>query len=467
MIFSRELINKNIKYHDFCAITKSNPLEFEYRSYDYSELSSLVDAYKNLFLSKGAKLGDSVVIGTESRIEQTALVLACSELGIAIAIVDVDIVEDPRGPLPIGIKQPQQVQVKSTQELIKEPYRRMLPIEFFVVKNKECTAKFEVFKDTCNITVVLDDEELDYTPNDTIIAKGDTVFLRCTNKVKVIDHTHEFICSLVQRNSSMFYGKMCMLSNLNHGSSPAVYFLPGLVAENVTDIYNFRKVLMLPSNLLIEYLKQKSMDHFLVPYTAWIDEFFKTNNADIDNCILYTLGVIRQEWVNKFKNKVKDIVSIFGSRESSGPTMLNKASDINFAENRYTVYDNFYNLRLNDNSELEITMPIYNTTIYTNDNFIVKDNTYTFQGSKNNLYRVNDCIVDVKLYQDFIDKVMNGKIIVDNIKDSIYLVIYDNTINNDILNDLNNFMLKTSNGRHKINKYVTEDEIKIYFRNKL
>lgn len=474
MIFSRELLNKNIRYHDFCVVKGSKPLDFQYKSYDYFYLSSLVNAYKNLFLSKGAKSGNSVVIGTQSRIEQIALVLACSELGIAIAIADVDIVEDPRGPLPIGVKQLEPIQAKTTQELIKEPYRKMLPIDFFVVKNKECTAKFDVFKETCTNTIILDDENLDYTANNIIASTDKTVFLRCASGTKIIDHTHDFICALVQRNADMFYGKMCMLSNLNHGSSPAVYFLPGLIAVEVTDFYNFREVLMVPPKLFMFYLKQYSLDHFLVPYTAWIDEFFKTDDANIDTCILYTLGIIRKDWVDKFKNKVKDIISIFGTRESSGPTMLNKASDIDFTENRYTVYDNFYNLHLNKNSELQIAMPIYNTTIATNDIFIVNNNSYTFQGSKNNLYRINDSVVNLELYQTFIDKVMNAKLVIDNVKDNIYLAVYDASIDNSILNELNELMLKTSDGRHRVNKHdcsidvsISDDQIKHYFRNRL
>lgn len=504
MILTRDTVNKNIKYHDFYPLKDNAPEpNFHVKDYSFSYMSSLVDAYKNCLLSKGAVVGQSVVIGIQSRVEQIAAVLACSELGIIITIADIDVVEDPRGPVPIG---PKPARNKSKQNLIPvekdniiigfitNAFKKMLPIDFFLVKNTECTAKLEIFRHTCVKTILLDDEILDYTPNNTILAKNDSVFLRCAagsiddiSAVKIIDHTQEFMCSLIKRNSSMFYGKMCIMSNLNHGSSPAVFFLPSLVSSEVTDFYNFRDIVTIPSVMFAKYLKPLDIDHLLVPYTQWIDDFFSDDNdrtrPALDNCTLYTLSIIRKEWLHELGKTVKDIVSIFGNREASGPTMLNKASDTDFAENKYTVYDDFYDFRFTDKNELEIVMPIYGNIVSTKDIFTVEGNKYIFQGSSSNPYRINDMLVNLDEYQKIIDEQMQAELVLDSNKDRIYLAIWDNDIDKSIIRQIDDLMKQQSNGKHLINNYeflnrenflvkyfdridLDIDGIRNYFRNK-
>ena len=120
----------------------------------------------------------------------------------------------------------------------------MLPVDLFVINNQEHTDKFEVFKDTRRFTLLLNDIPLDYTPNNIVLADEETIFLKCTSSgttgtPKVITHTHKFLFSLIKRNSEQFFGTMGMMTNLAHGSSPAVYYIPGLISQNVTQYINF------------------------------------------------------------------------------------------------------------------------------------------------------------------------------------------------------------------------------------
>lgn len=447
MIISRELVNKNIKYHDCVLYVGDNK---HLKSYDYNYLSSLVDAYKNLFVSKGAKAGRSVVIGTGSRIEQVALVLACAELGMTVTIVS--------NPLPL-LGHGTQIVKQHYGVAISKQYERMLPIDFFVVCDQDCTDKFQIFKDTCRLTIEINKETLDYTPNNTILATDDTVFLKCpssgtTGTPKIIEHTHGFFSQLVLRNSKMFYGKMGMLTNLNHGSSPGTYFIPGLVSENVTDMYNIRSL----DNSLedtAKYTKELyniSLNHIMVPYTNLIDSFLESEYS-LPECVLYTLGIIRKSWINKLGTKMKDVISIFGSNETSGATLINQATDEDFTESSYKKLDDFYELIITDKGELEVKMPVYNTIVPTKDIFtIIKSGKYV-HGGRSNLYRINDLEIDVSDYQKELDSKIKSELIIDTNKDRIYIAIWDQTVDPATIEALDKRMKLQSNNRHFISKY--------------
>lgn len=472
MILTRNLINKNIKIHDFFDHSIVN-------HYDYNHLSSLIDAYKNMFIAKGAKKDRSVVIGTQARIEQFALVFACAELGMNVTIV-----ANPTALLGNGTEI-----IQSSAYTLSAQYKAMMPVDFFVVCSLACTEKFQIFKNTCRQTIIIKDETLDYTPNDTIFATDDTVFLRCpssgtTGLPKVIQHTHNFFSQLIQRNSKMYYGTMGMLNNLNHGSSPGTYFLPGLVSDNVTDVYNI--ICGGDGAELANILKNKniSLDHVMFSYTKNIESLFDSEET-LGNAIIYTLGIIRQQWVDKLKGKVKDIISIFGSNETSGPTLINQATDSDFAENKYKKLDDFYDLTLSTeklefgaNAELKIKMPIYNTTIPTNDLFKLQDNKYVHLG-RSNLFRINDVEVNVLAYQKIIDANLKGELIVDTTKDRIYVAIWDKLADPSLMRRIDNKMRTASSNMHYISKYeclnyddflngvkLDKEALREYFRNK-
>ena len=435
MIITRDLINKNIVYQDYRNRVKID--------YTYNSLDRLINAYKNLLISKSAKKGRSVVIGNQASMSQIAMVFACAELGLNIIIVAT--------PFP-----PNKSAKDYVPGVINSKLRQMMPIDYFLVNDRNQTDKFQVFNDICRITIVVEEENLDYTPNDTVWADEDTVLIKCTSSgttdtPKVILHTHGFMSELVLRNSTQFYGVMGMMNNLAHGSSPAVYFLPGLMCKDVTKYIN------MPVNPMkvAMFLKETNvdLDHLLVPYTALIDDFLTDSDFAIPGCVIHTLGMIRNQWVTAMKQgKIKDIVSIFGTNETSGPFMLNKASDVDFTEDTYFVADDFYKVELNSNNELEVTMPIYNTVLKTNDRFLKRGNKFVHLG-RSNLYRINDLEIDVSKYQLEIDKLMKAELVIDSKKDSIYLAVWENVDDKNI-NYINDLMRKDSEGLHFISKHA-------------
>lgn len=449
MIISRNLINQNIKYVDTIDVKLAEPFTGECQTYTYNDFSRLVDAYKNLFISKGAKKDQTVVIGNQANLSQLALVFACTELGLALVII---------GNPYQGSVTPENY--KTGQ--ISNKTKQLLPIDFFIIDNKINSNKSQVFTDICSKTIEIYTEVLDYTPNNEIWATDESIVLKCTSSgttgtPKLIQHTHSFIANLITRNSKMFYGKMGLLTNLAHGSSPAVYFLPGLLSKNVTD-YVFLPQVLHPDigiSILDKLGKKISLylDHLMVPYTQQLDLFF-ASESKLQNCILYTLGLIRTQWIEKFtKGCVKDIVSIFGTNETSGPFLIARASDIDFVENRYKLCDDFYDLQVDEFYRLSVKMPVYNTLVTTGDLFQRKNGSYHHLG-RDNLYRINDKELDIESYNTKIKSLINGQIVIDSVKESIYLAVWDEQIDLEELQKVNLWLKFQSNGLHFITKHA-------------
>lgn len=463
MIITRDIINRDIKYFDRTQLNL-------HKDFDFAGLSSMVDAYKNLFMSKGASKGKSVVIGNPANTSQIALVLACAELGLTIMIVG--------NPLLPGTKPEDYIRMRGN---IDSKLKKLLPIDYFILDNQQSTNKFEVFSDVCRYTILIENEKLDYTPNNTIYADDTTLLIKCTSsgttgEPKVLSHTHAFMYELVHRNSKQFYGNMGMLSNLAHGSSIAVYFLPGLVSKDVKSYYNLPNIDLATISKIL-HNQNASLDHLLVPYTVFIDDFFTTDHK-LSGCVLHTLGMIRKSWVKElYSGRIKDIVSIFGTNETSGPFLLNKASDPEFAEDTYFEIDDFYKLNLSGNYGLEVIMPIYETSVRTHDTFYKQGNKFVHVG-RSNLYRINDLEIDVNKYQIEVDRLIKGEIIVDTKKDNIYLVIWEDIVDLSKIDYINARMKNDSNGLHFISKYaklnysdylngvkIDRETLREYFRN--
>ncbi len=458
-MITRNIINPNITFIDYKENGETQTHTFEY-------LNKLIDAYKNLLLSKGAKKDDSIVIGTQASTAQIALVIACAELGITIVI--------NANPLPAAYN-------KYVPGIINPKLKMMLPIDYFILEHTDQTDKFPIYKDVCRFTIVINDEKLDYSSNNTVYADESTVLIKCTSSgttgtPKILTHTHAFMSKLIERNSKQFYGSMGMISNLAHGSSSAVYFLPGLMSRRTTQYVNLPNVEL---TKIVDILKNNSLtlDHILVPYTIFVDDFFNSNES-LSDCIIHTLGMIRNSWVEEVKKgRAKDIISIFGTNETSGPFMINQATDIDFSENTYKMIDDFYKVVLNKDNDLEVLMPIYNTIVKTHDTFLQRGNKFVHVG-RSNLYRVNDLEIDIGKYQSEIDKLFKAELVIDTQKDNIYLAVWDNDFDIQNVHHIDAMMKNDSNGLHFISKYdslnyseflsgikIDKEMLREYFRN--
>lgn len=450
MLITRDIINKNIRFHNL-RLLKDGSTTVE--SFTINDLYTLIDQYKNLLVTKGAKPGFSAIIGDNITLSQTAFVFACSELGVNVSIVD-----NPHGRA-----------VKSNIYIpghISEKLQKMLPITYLLNKNEHyalTNAKTKLLAEIVTESIIADQHVLDDTPNRSVLAEPNTIFLRSTSSgstgdPRLFEHNHHFMHDLICRNSKMFYGSVAMIANLNHGSSPATYFLPALASDKVTDFYHVQinGELFDCWNAMLAIFSKKNTElnfnHIMFPYTDLIDNFLKTKPA-FPECTLYTLSYIKKDWV-KFvrEGNLKDIISIFGTTETSGALLINQASDIDFAENAYKKYDDFYKLEVNDKNEFFVHMPVYNRTTVTGDSFTLANGKYLHNG-RSQVFRINDLEIDPKMYLSMLENPEDADMIIDMLNNRICLAVWNKEISEAEIKKMDQSMRENSNNLHMIKQY--------------
>ena len=458
MVITRDIIaNKNVVLYNY--VTKNKVLTRN--EYSYTDLCNMVSKYKTYLIKNfNLHVGHKILIGMPPSIFQLAIFLAAQELGLVVCIIDY-----------------QRHDNWADENYIDPKTKLLLPIEIIVLDNehenvsdkqitlsKLCSNLVDI-REIPDTDVVIDMTLSNHICNSIICTSSGT-----TGTPKVITHTHEFLTSLGKRNSIMYDGNVGFSWNLNHGSSLATFFIPSLMSENVKEIHFFN------FNDFQKVITTNQIDHYMIPYSHWVERVLSQTNK-ISNCKLYTLSTIKSEWLEKVKNKTFiDIISIFGSNETSGPVFLNKATTPGFRENRYFAIDDFYNIKLENDKDLTVTLPIYNKTIKTNDVFKKSGNSYYHEG-RNDLYRVNGLAIDVPLYKHFIE--FSADLIIDTAKDSLYLAIWDKDIDPKFASEQITIKYKEiSQNRHYISKYkvlnyedfltgvkLDQEMLRDYFRN--
>lgn len=460
MIITRDIINKNIVYKDFYE-EKTGSVRYD--TYGYQELCDCINYFKNILLYEyNAQKGQTVLIGIANSDKfQTAAVFACSELGLPFVIVDYNRPDDFIDP-----------------EYIDPKTRILSPIDFFITFDLDSN-KFRMFKKHAGKTIIIDPKVnlVDVKENNIILAEPDDIYMKCTSSgttgtPKLVIHTHRFIHKLIFRNSKFFNGNVGLIWNLNHGSSLATFFLPSLVSKDTVNCYNFTFMVFKKANVLV--------NHLLVPYAHFIDgALHHANKVYSKELTLYTLSTIKKEWLPYVNRNIKDIISIFGSNETSGPTLINRASDQFFEESVYFKVDDFYDINLSESNEFLVTLPIYGKTINTNDKFILKNDRYNHMG-RSDLIRINGLNIDHETYsKNALELVSNCDLIYDTVKNSIYLAIWKDTgsVDENVLK-LKNKIIRLSGDTHTINKYkvieyerflvgikLDQELLRDYFRN--
>jgi hypothetical protein len=451
-LITRDIINKNILFKD----VNVHNLYQKDKVYTFSDLDKQINIVKNILQNEHqCREGQTVLIGIAPSVLQIAAFFACAELGLTVVIADHNRNDNWIDPDYVDPK---------TQSL--------LPINYFLVTNDEhLIPKYKLFYAICEKTVSIRDlDSQDTTSNTYIGCDEKSLLLKCTSSgttgtAKLVTHTHGFLKRLIERNKVFYHGNVCMAHNLNHGSSPATYFLPALSSPDtkmfVSYMITYLTETAYSDDLLkfaLDKFKKFEFDHLMIPYSYMIDNFLK--HGTYENLNLYTLSTIKQQWVPYFLDKrIKNIISIFGSNETSGPTFINEIADHAFEENKYRLLDDFYSINLLEGNMLEVTMPVYGTKIVTNDVFDKVDFNYYHRG-RNDLYRVNGFEVNVTAYTELIKKYLDADLIIDTVKDSLYIAVWKDERTESNINIIREAISKSSYNAHKINKYAVLDKIK-------
>jgi len=456
MVITRDIINKKIKFHD---VEYDTGEEFVY---DFDYLSTAIDLYKNFLLDAGVKPQETVTIAEKISIWQIAAIFACCELGLKIAITDF-----------IKLST---FSYKTNK--IDSKTKSLMPIDYFLPGNtKLFLDKPEICDENdwqiksyycdriSNKTLFRDFIKTDLkniSENKNIFASKDNVVTKTTTSgttgtPKLIEHTHRFLFDLLHRNSRWFSGNYIVTSNLNHGSSMFCYAVPALVSESVTDYYNFVHSSKENYNKIVKMISNYSGNsNIMLPYSSITEQFLQeTINNPLPDTTIHVLGNIKQEWVDKFYKKkyIKNIISNFGSNETTGPIFINECSSNNFSEIKYKKFDDYFDTKIKQTG-LNVYMPIYNKWIETGDKFIDNgDGTYIHNG-RIDLVRINDFEVDEKRYQALLEEYFIADFIYDQVKSEIYLAVWEPGPNfEDNFLAINSELDRLSMGLHTISKY--------------
>jgi len=449
-VIDRKVINNNITFYD---ITE----EGELIKYTYQEFEKTVDQIKNYFLSNyEVKSGETVLIGYYGTcLKKLASVFACLELGLSISIIDYNIT------------------VISPESATKT--QLLSPIHYFICEDnilpkEQPKSKFAILIKHCLNTVYsteIERHQYNEDLNCEVEIDPKSIAMRCTSSgttgtPKIIEHSHEFLYDLCQRNSKMFYGNVVNEKCLGHGSGPATYFIPTLMSKDVEAVYNYwgdgsefndEKYFMRNENIF---------DHIMIAYTYDIDGYLKNINENNppSRTTIYTLSTIKKEWIPYVrKGKIKDIVSIFGTSETSGPLFLNYATDENFVQNKFTLVDDYYKVSFTEKNLLEVNVPTYNYKICTNDEFLITSEGFYHNG-RSDLIRINGHNVDIKSHNKILEVLspyLDARFVYDPAVNEIYLAIWKSTLDIDVLVEKINVKMGTIYWGHHISKYEVLD----------
>lgn len=406
--------------------------------FDKSQLVSSIDEWKYILKYKcSAKSGESILVGMQAMNHvYFAIIFAAAELSLKIVIVDYTRIDS------------------FTDTEFHDPKTKLLaPIDIFLhdsmnITSKDIPGKFKFFsncsKRTYSIHTDLDrtiDNMEDFETAKNIFPKPSDILMRCTSSgttgtPKIIEHSHEFLYKVSIRNSTRFFGQCLHTRNLNHGSSLAVYLLPVFASPAVTENL-FLEVPMDPHNKphetinFMEALEKfaDTLEFIIFPYPNMIDDFIhisKERKVVWPKLNIQTLSYIQDyAKVGIVEGIFKSVTSIFGSNETSGPVFLAhiEKGTIGRSADWFKKVDDFYGIRLDSNLMLHVIMPVYNTDVVPNDRFKKRSKFYEHIG-RNDITKIDGTIFDLSMLKKLNDMNEHANLIVDPVKNSIYLAFW-------------------------------------------
>jgi hypothetical protein len=373
------------------------------------------------------------------------------ELGLSISIIDYN----------ITIISPE----SSTKTKL------LSPIHYFICEEESFSkehpkSKYAILIKHCLNTIYSTDIEkhqYDEKVNREIKIDPKSIAMRCTSSgttgtPKVIEHGHEFLFNLCKRNSKMFYGNIVNEKCLGHGSGPATFFIPTLMSKDVENIYNYWGEGSEFNDDKYFMRNQNIFDHVMIAYTHDIDGFLKNINEDNppSRTTIYTLSTIKKDWIPFVREgKIKNIISLFGSSETSGPIFINQSIDENFVQNKFNLIDDYYKVSFTEKNLLEVNIPTYDYKICTNDEFLIAEDGFYHNG-RSDLIRINGEIVDIEKHNQILEilkSYLDAKFVYDPAINEIYLAVWKTNIDLDVLIEKINIKMGTIYWAHHISKY--------------
>lgn len=405
----------------------------------YEDMIRLIQKWK-IFLFNNLKADKGMTIGfCVSTIDEKyfSLFFAAAELGLKFVVFQRPESLSDLENYKLEIFKPMDYIVYDNQNIKSEI------ISKFINDFSKCSFSIEEVKREIGIAPFKDQADVFLADNKSEILL--TTSSGTTDKPKLITHTHEFFYDLCKRNSKIMdfreNDKIIHIRNLHHGSSLGVFFLPSLNASSHHYASNF-------TNDNVETLgndmKKYGITKISVPYNKIIDDIISLNDSFPDLTI-FNLSFLQDSWIDACKkNKIKEVKSIFGCNETSGPIYMpsiNSSIDTTSVDfkNLGSLLDDFYPTKI-ENGTLHVYLKTYDRWVSTNDKIEkIKDN-FIFKG-KDSSVRINDILINTEEFKDLVKQYVSTDhvVIFDKEQEKIYLGILDD-IQKSIINfyeDLN------------------------------
>ena len=437
--------------------------------YTRDELLSKIDLWKYILKYKcNAKEQESILIGiTTLSLDYFAICFASLELSMKLVIVDYNRKDE------------------FSKLEYKDPKTQVLsPIDIFLhdvdesLFDTEATPvnKFKFFTN-CSVRTYNVDKidytignDLDFQTAKNILPKSTDVAIRCTSSgttgtPKIVEHTHEFLYEVSKRNSSKFLGDCLHIRNLNHGSSIAVFLLPSMMSNRVSNhlVFNVNEYESFDFFLTAIEPYRETLHFINFPYPFMIDAFIDSsinNSMKWPNLKVQTLSYIQDKSKNAVKEGIfESITSIFGSNETSGPVFECTITKHNVDQDSsyFTKLDDFYKITLDADGLISVMLPVYNSSIVTNDIFKIVDGFYVHSGRKD-IVKIDGEIIDYSTINKFNTEYKNLYVIVDSVHNSLYVAFW-NSVDNASLATIEEFF-KNHYERIRVNKFCVLDKEK-------
>jgi len=416
-IMKNKVISREWLHDDFKLYTNSSSDYFS-----RNELIILIDKWK-VFLKASLGVKPGLTIGLCTSImdhRYFSLFFAAAELGLKFVVF-------------------QRPEIDSDLENYKLTIFK--PIDYIVYDDlnnnniliKKFIDEFSVVQFSINAVDSIIDISESTNVND-IQANNDSELLLTTSsgttdKPKVISHTHEFFYDLCKRNVDVMEFKsedrILHIRNLHHGSSLGIFFLPSLYACKHHFSSNYQN-----HNLeeVIAALDEYNITKLSVPYNSVID-YIINSNKKFKDLTIFNLSFLQEEWIQACRDeKIKQIVSIFGCNETSGPIFtpsINKNTTNFNPRNLGPLTDKYYNTKI-ENNTLHVYLSTYNKWSLTGDTFSIDNGDYIFKG-KDQIIRINDILIKTEEIKKIASEYINEEhiIIFDQEYESIYLAMFD------------------------------------------
>lgn len=446
-VISRDLISNN-----FIATTLAENFFdkslTKTQKFSKTKLVSKINLWKYILTYQcNATSGESILIGfCNIDIDYLAVCIAAAELSLKIVIVDYSRADEFND---IDFFDPKTKLLSPIDIFLYDVPNQFLSLNETKRHNFFANCSNRSYSIVDNISYAIHRHH--YRQSRKIFPNPSDVVMRCTSSgttgtPKIIEHTHEFLYKISMRNVKKFSGKCVHIANLNHGSSLAVYLLPSLASDKVTEhlLYSYS-----PLEDFVDGLADynDTLEFVMFPYPYMIENFInssKIRNTNWPNLNVQTLSYIQDTAKDAIKNNIfKSITSIFGSNETSGPVFeaVIDRTNTDQESNVFIKEDDFYQIKLHENNLIGITLPVYNTEIITNDMFEKINDKYVHNG-RSDLIKIDGEIVDIKLINSVNEKYKDFYLVTDSIKNCLYLACWNTTDRADTISTEVNNMFK-------------------------